>query len=58
MRLRKDTGEDYEPSVQVKTVLKPHERTWASDTEREGIVREKWTLARLVEPKGYKICKN
>ena len=53
--IRKDTGEDYEPSVQVKTVLKPHERTWASDSEREGIAGEKWTLARLVESKGYEI---
>ena len=50
-------GEVYEPSVQVKTVLKPHERTWASDSERESISVEWWTLARLVESKGDKISK-
>ena len=31
-------GREYDPSVQVKTVLKPQERTRASDLAREGIL--------------------
>ncbi len=31
-------GREYEPSVHVKTVLKPHERTRDSDSEREDIL--------------------
>ena len=31
-------GREYEPSVQVKTALKPHERTRDSDSLRVGIL--------------------
>ena len=31
-------GREYEPSVQVKTVLKPQERTRASDSVREDML--------------------
>ena len=31
-------GREYEPSVQVKTVLKPQERTRDSESVREGIL--------------------
>ena len=35
---KRGRGREYEPSVQVKTVLKPHERTRDSDSLRDGIL--------------------
>ena len=43
----KEEGREYEPSVHVKTVLKPHERTRASDSVRVDIVVVCWGGKRM-----------